>query len=126
MVQFSHDLDSAFAALADPTRRGILERLTVADASISDLAVGFGITLTGIKKHVAVLERSGLVATAKRGRVRTCSLGPRRLADEAEWIARYRQCWETRFNELDAVIEELQARERRIPSPQRKRSRKND
>jgi len=125
MVQFSADLDRVFAALADPTRRGILERLTMSDASVSDLADGFGITLTGIKKHIAVLERSGLVATAKRGRVRRCTLGPRRLEDEAAWIARYRRRWEARFNELDSVIEELQAREHRHPSPQRPRSRKN-
>lgn len=125
MVQFSADLDSVFAALADPTRRGILERLTIADASISDLAASFGITLTGIKKHVAVLERSGLVATVKRGRVRHCALGPRRLADEAAWIARYRRLWAARFDALDQVIDELQAREGRPPSPQRTRNRKN-
>lgn len=125
MVQFSADLDSVFAALADPTRRGILERLTIADASISDLAASFGITLTGIKKHVAVLERSGLVATVKRGRVRQCALGPRRLTDEAAWIARYRRLWAARFDALDQVIDELQAREGRPPSPQRTRNRKN-
>lgn len=126
MVQHSPDLDSAFAALADPTRRGILERLAVADASVSDLATSFGITLTGIKKHLAVLERSGLVVTAKIGRVRNCTLGPRHLDDEVQWIERYRQLWDARFNELDKVIDELKARERRSTSPQRRRRRKND
>lgn len=112
MVQFSQpDLDVAFAALSDATRRGILERLGHADASITDLAERFGMTLTGMKKHVGVLEQAGLVSTAKVGRVRTCKLGARRLDQEAAWLASYRQMWEARFDELDKVVQELKQKE---------------
>ena len=108
MVQFNRTrLDDAFAALADPTRRGILERLGHADASISDLAEQFRMTLTGMKKHVGVLEQAGLVTTEKVGRVRTCRLGARRLDEEAAWIETYRQLWDARFGELDEIVEEL-------------------
>ena len=113
MVQFNHTaLDASFAALADPTRRGILDRLGRADASISELADSFDMTLTGMKKHIGVLEQAGLVATEKVGRVRTCRLGARRLEQEAAWIERYRQRWEARFDALDRVIETLQHQER--------------
>jgi DNA-binding transcriptional ArsR family regulator len=105
MVQYSARLDSAFGALADPTRRGILERLGKADAAISDLAQAFGITLTGIKKHVGVLEAAGLVTTEKVGRVRRCSLGPRRLDDETAWIAAYRRMLEGRLDRLGEFLE---------------------
>ncbi len=109
MVQLNRDrLDTAFAALSDPTRRGILERLGQADASISDLAERFGMTLTGIKKHVGVLEQAGLVATEKVGRVRTCRLGARRLEEEAAWIEWYRRLWDERFDALDRIVEEMQ------------------
>lgn len=111
MVQYQTRLDASFGALSDPTRRGVLEQLGQADASITDLAVRFRMTRTGIKKHVAILEQAGLVTTAKVGRVRTCRLGPRQLEEEAKWIEGYRQLWEARFNELDRVIEELRARE---------------
>jgi DNA-binding transcriptional ArsR family regulator len=100
--------DASFGALSDATRRGILEQLARADASITDLAEKFHLTLTGMKKHVGVLERAGLVTTEKVGRVRTCRLGMRRLEDEATWIERYRQLWDARFDELDTVIEERQ------------------
>ena len=100
-------LDASFAALSDATRRGILERLGHADASITELAVQFRMTLTGMKKHVAVLEQAGLVATEKVGRVRTCRLGPRRLEEERAWIETYRQLWAARFDELDRIVEEL-------------------
>jgi DNA-binding transcriptional ArsR family regulator len=107
MVQYQKArFDSSFAALADATRRGVLEQLTRSDASITDLAETFHMTLTGMKKHVAVLERAGLVATEKIGRVRTCKLGRRALADEAAWIEHYRQLWAVRFDELDQIIEE--------------------
>lgn len=108
MVQFQKaNLDASFAALSDPTRRGILERLGQRDASITELADRFRMTLTGIKKHVGVLEQAGLVTTAKVGRVRTCSLGARSLEEEAAWIEWYRQLWDRRFDELDSVIAEL-------------------
>ncbi|HET9604220.1 MAG TPA: metalloregulator ArsR/SmtB family transcription factor [Gemmatimonadales bacterium] len=114
MVQLRHaHLDASFAALSDPTRRGILERLGRADASITELAETFGMTLTGMKKHVGVLEQAGLVATEKVGRVRTCTLGGRRLEQEAAWIKRYHQLWDARFDELDRVVEELTRQERR-------------
>lgn len=105
-------LDTAFAALADATRRGVLEQLGRSDASISDLAARFGMTLTGMKKHVGVLEQAGLVATEKVGRVRTCTLGPRRLEEETAWIEAYRQRWAARFDALDDVLEELERKER--------------
>lgn len=112
MVQYSNaKLDASFAALSDATRRGVLERLGRADASITELAEKFDITLTGMKKHVGVLEDAGLVTTEKVGRVRTCKLGPRRLEDVTAWIERYRQLWDARFEELDAVVEELKRKE---------------
>ncbi|MBZ9893656.1 MULTISPECIES: ArsR/SmtB family transcription factor [unclassified Mesorhizobium] len=112
MVQYSATrLDASFAALSDATRRGVLEQLGRADASITDLAQKFHMTLTGMKKHVGVLEQAGLVTTRKVGRVRTCKLGLRRLEDEAEWIERYRQLWAARFDELDKVVEELKRKE---------------
>ena len=107
MVQYHARLDDAFAALSDPTRRGILEQLGRADASITNLAAKFAMTLTGMKKHVSVLEEAGLVATQKIGRVRTCRLGPRQLAEETAWLERYHAMWADRFDELDKVLEEL-------------------
>ena len=113
MVQYtSGRLDASFAALSDATRRGVLEQLGRADASITDLAGKFHMTLTGMKKHVGVLEQAGLVTTEKVGRVRTCKLGPRRLAEEAAWIEGYRQLWDARFDELDKVVEELERKEK--------------
>lgn len=113
MVQYMDArLDGSFAALSDATRRGVLERLVRADASITELAEKFRMTLTGMKKHIGVLEQAGLVATEKVGRVRTCRLGPRRLEEEAMWIGRYRELWEARFDELDKVVEELGRKER--------------
>ena len=105
-------LDTSFAALSDPTRRGVLEQLGRADASITHLAERFHMTLTGMKKHVGVLEQAGLVTTKKIGRVRTCQLGPRRLEEETAWLERYRQRWDARFDELDKVVEELKRKER--------------
>ena len=104
-------LDATFAALSDVTRRGVLEQLWRADASISDLAEKFDMTLTGMKKHVGVLEQAGLVTTQKVGRVRTCKLGPRRLEEEAAWIARHHELWSARFDALDRIVEELKRKE---------------
>ena len=105
-------LDTSFAALSDATRRGVLEQLGRADASITDLAEKFHMTLTGMKKHVGVLEQAGFVATKKIGRVRTCRLGPRRLEEETAWLERYRQRWDERFDELDKVVQELTRKEK--------------
>jgi DNA-binding transcriptional ArsR family regulator len=104
-------LDASFFALSDATRRGVLDRLGDADASISDLAEKFHMTLTGMKKHVGVLEQAGLVTTEKVGRVRTCRLGPRQLEEEVAWFERYRKLLASRFDELDNVIEELKQKE---------------
>ena len=113
MVQYlTTRLDTSFAALSDATRRGVLERLGRADASITDLAESFHMTLTGMKKHVGVLERAGLVSTKKVGRVRTCQLGPRRLDEATAWLERYRQRWDERFDALDQVVEELTRQEK--------------
>src|SRR5262247_3569930 len=113
MVQYTQArLDDSFAALSDVTRRGVLEQLGRFDASITDLADRFDMTLTGMKKHVGVLEQAGLVTTEKVGRVRTCKLGPRRLEEVAAWIEGYRQLWDARFDELDRVIEELKRKEK--------------
>ena len=113
MVQYSPTrLDTSFAALSDVTRRGVLEQLARADASITDLAEKFDMTLTGMKKHVGVLELAGLVSTEKVGRVRTCRLGPCRLDEELAWLARYRRMWDARFEALDGVIDVLQRKEK--------------
>ena len=118
MVQFYQgQFDSSFGALSDATRRGVLEQLGRADASITALAERFQMTLTGMKKHVGVLEQAGLVTTEKVGRVRTCRLGGRGLEEEAAWIERYRQLWSARFDELDLVVEELKRKEEKVRSP---------
>jgi DNA-binding transcriptional ArsR family regulator len=113
MVQCSQArLDDSFAALSDATRRGVLEQLGRSVASITDLAEKFHMTLTGMKKHVSVLEQAGLVTTEKVGRVRTCRLGSRRLEEETAWLERYRQLWDSRFDELDNVVEKLKEKEK--------------
>jgi DNA-binding transcriptional ArsR family regulator len=105
MVQYSQDLDEAFSALSDPTRRAILERLRRGTATISELAEPAGMSLTGIKKHVRVLEGAGLVSTEKRGRTRHCRLGPRRLEDASRWIEELRSGWEERLDQVEEIIE---------------------
>jgi DNA-binding transcriptional ArsR family regulator len=113
MVQYCRaNFDASFAALSDATRRGVLEQLARADASITDLAKNFHMTLTGMKKHVGVLEQAGLVITEKVGRVRTCKLGMRRLEQEAAWIERYRLLWDARFDALDKIVEHLKSKEK--------------
>ena len=111
MVQYSVRFDATFSALSDATRRGVLEQLGRSSASITDLADAFDMTLTGMKKHVGILEEAGFVTTEKVGRVRTCRLGLRRLDDEAAWIETYRRRWAERFDALDEIVEELQQKE---------------
>jgi DNA-binding transcriptional ArsR family regulator len=112
MVQYnSVRLDASFAALADATRRGVLEQLARSEASVTELADTFHMTLTGMKKHIGVLERTGLVTTQKVGRVRTCRLGRRRLEEEAAWIEGHRRLWDERFDALDKVVEDLKQKE---------------
>lgn len=121
MVQYSQArLDASFAALADATRRGVLEQLGHSDASITDLAAKFHMTLTGMKKHVSVLEQAGLVTTEKIGRVRTCRLGARRLEEEAAWLESYRLLWNARFDELDKLVVELTQKEKTHGSKKRR------
>lgn len=105
-------LDASFSALSDATRRGVLEQLARQDASITALAERFHMTLTGMQKHVGILEQAGLVTTEKVGRVRTCRLGPGRLEDEVAWLERYRQLWDARFDELENIVSELKQREK--------------
>ena len=113
MVQFYQaSSDTSFSALSDATRRGVLEHLGRRDASITELAETFDMTLTGMKKHIVVLEQAGLVRTEKVGRVRTCRLGRSRLEAEVEWIERYRQLWDARFNALDEIVSELTQKEK--------------
>ncbi len=111
MVHYEASLDATFAALSDITRRGVLAQLGASDASISDLAQKFQMTLTGMKKHVSVLEQAGLVSTEKVGRVRTCRLGPRRLEEEAAWIEQQRRLWNARFDALDALVQHMKREE---------------
>lgn len=112
MVQYSTvDLDASFAALADRTRRGVLEQLGRTELSISDLADQFQMTLTGMRKHVGVLEAAGLVVTRKVGRVRTCRIGTERLDEVTAWIDAYRRLWDERFDELDRVVDALKQKE---------------
>ncbi|MEO5831432.1 MAG: metalloregulator ArsR/SmtB family transcription factor [Rhodanobacter sp.] len=121
MVQCkSTTFDASFAALSDVTRRGVLEQLAHADASITELADTFRMSLTGMKKHVGVLEQAGLVTTRKVGRVRTCTLGAHRLEQEAAWIARHQQLWSERFDALDGVLDELKRQEKAGGRKQRK------
>lgn len=113
MVQYeTAQLESAFLALADSTRRGVLEHLGRQEASITELAERFHMTLTGMKKHVSVLENAGLVSTEKVGRVRMCRIGARRLEDVGGWIERYQQLWDARFGALDDIVEQLHRKER--------------
>lgn len=105
-------LDVSFAALSDATRRGVLEQLGHSDASITELADKFHMTLTGMKKHVGVLERAGFVTTEKVGRVRTCRLGQHRLEEEAAWIEGRRRLWDARFEALDKVVEDMKRKEK--------------
>lgn len=105
MVQYQGQLDRTFAALSDPTRREILERLGRGRATISELAEPFGISLTGLKKHVQVLEEAELVRTEKLGRTRWCSLGPQDLAEVQRWIAGYRLMLDERLDRLGELLE---------------------
>lgn len=105
VVQYSTHLDAGFSALSDGTRRGILQRLGRGSASITDLASTFDMTLTGMKKHVRILEDAGLVTTEKIGRVRQCSLGRHRLDEETKWIESYREMVESRLDRLEDFLE---------------------
>jgi DNA-binding transcriptional ArsR family regulator len=120
MVQYPDGrLDASFAAISDATRRGVLQRLGRGDASITDLAGTFRMTLTGMRKHVGVLEQAGLVTTEKVGRVRTCRLGPRRLEEEVAWIEQQRRLWDARFDALEQVVAQRRQKEQADGHPKR-------
>ncbi len=106
MVQYLSELDRSFAALSDPTRRSILARLGQGGATITELAQPFGMSLTGLKKHVRVLEDVGLVTTEKTGRARRCSLGPRRLEDARQWIDAYTRMLDDRLDRFGELLED--------------------
>ena len=108
MVQYSTDLDRTMAAMADPTRRGILERLAEGPATVSELAEPFDMSLPGVLKHVRVLEGVGLVETHKHGRTRECRLGPARLDNVQRWIEDYRRQWEARLDRLEVFLRKQQ------------------
>jgi DNA-binding transcriptional ArsR family regulator len=111
VVQYQAQLDQTFAALSDPTRRGILERLGRGRATISELAEPFGISLTGLKKHVRVLEDARLVQTEKIGRTRWCTLGPQELDEVQRWIVGYRLMLEERLDRLEELLERTKGQE---------------
>lgn len=124
MVQYPEvPLDASFAALADGTRRGVLERLGRSESSITQLAEQFQMTLTGMRKHVGVLEEAGFVSTHKVGRVRYCRLSERRLDEVVAWIDSYHQLWHQRFSDLDRVLEALQQTEQKEQSDGRNQQR---
>ena len=106
MVQYSGTLDDTFSALSDPTRRDILRRLGSGPATITQLAEPIGMSLTGLKKHIRILEEAHLVTTEKIGRARECRLGPGRLEEATKWIESYRRRWERRLDKLEEYIEQ--------------------
>jgi DNA-binding transcriptional ArsR family regulator len=108
-VHLNATLDRTFFALSDPTRRGILERLGPGPATIGELAEPFGLTLNGVKKHVAILEEVDLVVTTKVGRARQCQLGPAQLEDATDWIDDYRRAWQRRLDRFGSYVESKEA-----------------
>jgi DNA-binding transcriptional ArsR family regulator len=112
MLNESHRLDLAFQALADPTRRGMLARLSLGPASVSELAQPFAISLPAVMQHLQLLETSGLVRSEKTGRVRTCRIEPRALAGAEGWIAEQRALWEGRLDRLEDYLETLKSKEK--------------
>jgi DNA-binding transcriptional ArsR family regulator len=116
-------LSQVFSALADPTRRAILARLSKGEASVNELAEPFDITLPAVSKHLKVLEKAGLIERTRDAQYRPCRLQAAPLRDAADWIDHYRQYWEESFDRLDAYLKTVTARQR---NQQRKRGKKND
>jgi DNA-binding transcriptional ArsR family regulator len=112
-------LDATFAALADPTRRAILARLSSGEASVTELAEPFAMSQPAISKHLKVLERAGLISRGRDAQRRPCRLEARRLAEATEWLERYRRFWEGQFQRLDALLAELGAKEKKRARPKR-------
>lgn len=110
MAKYSSDLDGAFAALADPTRRAIVSRLCEGPKSVSELSRPFDMALPSLLKHVRVLEQSGLVSSEKTGRVRTCRIEPRALQDAQSWIQRHVTEWEKRLDRMEAHIHRMKTK----------------
>ena len=112
MTKHDPGLDAFFHAMADPTRRAVVERLTLGPATVSDLAAPHGIALPTFLKHLRVLEDSGLVRSEKKGRVRTCHIEAEPLAAAEHWLSRQRRIWESRLDRLDALVRELEETKR--------------
>jgi len=117
-------LDSTFAALADPTRRAILARLASGDASVMELAAPFSISQPAISKHLEVLERAGLISRGRDGQRRPCRIEAKPLQEADAWIERYRQIWEGNFERLDALLEEMKAKEKKRGQDSKRNTRK--
>jgi DNA-binding transcriptional ArsR family regulator len=113
MKPTSYTLDATFAALADPTRRAILARLATGEASVAELAEPFDMSQPAISKHLKVLERAGLISRSREAQRRPRRLEPRPLAEATDWIERYRKLWEGNFKRLDAVLQELKAKQKK-------------
>ena len=110
-MDVSDQLSTTFAALADPTRRAILARLSTGEASVTELAEPFEMSMPAISKHLKVLERAGLIARGREAQWRPCRLEAAPLKDVSEWVKRYQRFWEQRFDNLDAYLRELKARD---------------
>jgi DNA-binding transcriptional ArsR family regulator len=115
-------LDATFAALADPTRRAILARLAVGEASVTELAEPFDMSQPAISKHLKVLERAGLISHARDAQRRPRRLEAQPLAEATEWLEAYREFWEQSFQRLDAVLDELKAHQKRMPTKRKRRT----
>lgn len=116
----SDHLSATFAALADPTRRAILARLLTGEASVSELAEPFEMSMPAVSKHLRVLERAGLIARRREAQFRHCRIEPGPLKDAAQWMERYREVWEGRFDRLDAYLQQMNTKENRHDRPRRK------
>jgi DNA-binding transcriptional ArsR family regulator len=113
MVINQHDLDATFTALADPTRRAILARLASGEATVMELAEPFAITQPAVSKHLKVLEKAGLISRGRDAQRRPCRLEAKPLAEASGWLDGYRQFWESRFNRLDSLLQEMKAKEKK-------------
>src|SRR5881227_470035 len=118
-MQAAHRLDTIFAALADPTRRAILARLATGEASVTELAEPFAMSQPAISKHLKVLERAGLITRGREAQRRPCRIEAQPLAEADAWLERYRQLWESNFQRLDGVLEELKTRDKKTARKKR-------
>lgn len=124
-MQQAHQLDATFAALADPTRRAILARLAQGEASVMELAGPFDMSQPAISKHLQVLERAGLISRSRDRQRRPCRLEAKPLAEANQWLERYRRIWESNFERLDALLEEMKSK-KKMSSNRKKGENRND